>query len=296
MTDALLAAVERAISCASGKPFVVASQQAVGGGCINRGLSLLGADSRRYFVKLNQVALLDMFEAEATGLGELDTAGAIRVPQVVAHGVADEHGYLVLEWLDLRAGGPRLGVQLGEQLAQLHRCQQSLYGWQRDNYIGSTPQANSPMNDWVAFYRERRLRPQLELSRSRGATSRMLECGERLMAELPAFFSAYTPQPSLLHGDLWGGNAAQCESVPVLFDPAVYFGDRETDLAMTELFGGFPPDFYAAYKASWPLDAGYASRKYLYQLYHLLNHFNLFGTGYARQVQATMDRLLAELR
>jgi fructosamine-3-kinase len=140
------------------------------------------------------------------------------------------------------------------------------------------------------------LRPQLELAARNGAPRRLLADGERLLADLAGFFLHYSPLPSLLHGDLWSGNVGMWAGEPVIFDPAVYFGDRETDLAMTELFGGFPAAFYAAYNATWRLDAGYAVRKDLYQLYHLLNHFNLFGDSYARQSQAAMDRLLAELR
>ena len=296
MTSALFAEIAEAISHASGEPFRLVGQQEAAGGCINRSLSLYGADGRRYFVKLNQATQADMFAAEAAGLDALRAARAIRVPVPLTQGLAAGQAFLVMEWLALTPGDAQFGAQLGEQLAQLHRTSRPAFGWHRDNCIGSTPQANPATDDWVTFYREFRLRPQLVLAAKNGATPRLLETGERLLAGLADFFSGYTPQPSLLHGDLWSGNAAACAGQPVLFDPAVYFGDRETDLAMTELFGGFSSSFYAAYRADWPLDSGYATRKALYQLYHLLNHFNLFGESYARQSQAVIDRLLAALR
>lgn len=296
MTAALFADIAGAISLASGQPFQVADRFDAAGGCINRNLVVLGRDGRRYFIKLNQAARLDMFEAEAAGLVELAAAEALRVPQPLTHGLAAGQSFLVIEWLDLGRGGAMAWERLGTLLARLHRNTSPAFGWHRDNTIGSTPQRNSLTLDWPGFYRERRLQPQLELAARNGAPRRLLADGERLLADLAGFFLHYSPPPSLLHGDLWSGNVGMCAGEPVIFDPAVYFGDRETDLAMTELFGGFPAAFYAAYNAAWRLDAGYAVRKDLYQLYHLLNHFNLFGDSYARQSQAAMDRLLAELR
>jgi len=296
VTASLLADIADAISAASGNPFQIAGQLDSAGGCINRSLVLRGQDGRRFFVKLNQATRLSMFEAEAAGLLELAAADALRVPAPLTQGVTADQSFLVIEWLDLGRGGNLNWGLLGEQLARLHRKTSHAFGWHRDNTIGSTPQSNSVALDWVEFYRDQRLRPQLDLAARNGASKRLLGDGERLLAGLGAFFLHYTPLPSLLHGDLWSGNVATCAGEPVIFDPAVYFGDRETDLAMTELFGGFPTSFYAAYNAAWPLDDGYSIRKVLYQLYHLLNHFNLFGDSYARQSQAAIDRLLAELR
>ena len=139
-----------------------------------------------------------------------------------------------------------------------------------------------------------RLRPQLRRAAAHGRE--LQKRGESLAEKLPAFFLDYRPQASLLHGDLWHGNAALCAEAPAVFDPAVYHGDRECDLAMTELFGGFPEAFYAAYREAWPLNEGYETRKTLYNLYHVLNHLNLFGSGYLRQAERMIDRLLAELR
>jgi fructosamine-3-kinase len=171
------------------------------------------------------------------------------------------------------------------------------YGWPRDNFIGSTPQSNQSHRTWAGFYAEERLRPQLQLASSNGMVRELRDQGEKLTDRLAAFFVDYRPAPSLLHGDLWSGNAAQlADGTPVIFDPAVYRGDRETDIAMAELFGGFPESFYAAYRAAWPLDAGYETRKTLYNLYHILNHFNLFGSAYLGQARRMIEKLLVELR
>ena len=296
MSDKLIAEIARTISAASGKPFQPKRRHDVTGGCINRSLGLHGEDGRRFFVKINRAARLEMFAAEAAGLIELDAAQAIRVPRPLTHGLAGDQSFLVIEFLDLVQADEIHGARLGEQLARLHATTWHAFGWNRDNTIGGTHQANPASHDWVEFYREQRLRPQLSLAARHGAARGMIDRGEKLLAALTAFFHGYTPQPSLLHGDLWSGNAGAVGGNPVIFDPAVYYGDRETDIAMTELFGGFQFSFYAAYNAAWPLDRGYATRKSLYQLYHLLNHFNLFGDAYARQSRQAIDHLLAELR
>jgi fructosamine-3-kinase len=224
----------------------------------------------------------------------LEAAAAIRVPRPVVHGVAGDRAFLVLEWLPLSGQGS--SAELGRRLAKLHLATWQSFGWWRDNTIGATPQPNPAEQDWLVFFRQHRLGYQLRLAERNGASAKLLSQAERLLAELHSFFPGYLPAPSLLHGDLWSGNYGFADGEPVLFDPAVYYGDREADLAMTELFGGFPPDFYAAYRESWPLDPGYAIRKTLYNLYHILNHFNLFGGGYAVQAQGMVERLLAELR
>ncbi len=288
------AAVAAAIQRATGRPFTPVREAPVGGGCINAASVLAGADGRRYFVKRNDAARCTMFEAEAAGLTELAAAGALRVPQPVCVGVADGQAFLVLEYLELGGGNGRAAQLLGEGLARQHRVTRAVFGWERDNTIGATPQVNTPHPDWITFYREHRLRYQLDLAAARG---RLRALGEELLAVLPAFFGAYRPVASLLHGDLWGGNhAVSAAGEPVIFDPAVYYGDREADLAMTELFGGFDARFYQAYRAAWPLDPGYAVRKRLYNLYHVLNHLNLFGGGYAAQAEHLLRGLLAEVR
>jgi len=263
----------------------------VGGGCINLAYRLEGTDGSRYFLKLNDARHLPMFIAEVAGLDAIAATHTIRVPHPVAHGTADAHSFLVLEYLGLSSrGDARL---LGEQLAALHRCTSTQFGFAQDNFIGTTPQPNGWKDNWIDFWREQRLGFQLCLAAQNGYGSQLQALGEKLLGALPAFFDGYTPQPALLHGDLWSGNHAfLADGTPVVFDPASYYGDRECDLAMTELFGGFSADFYAAYRASYPLDAGYAVRRELYNLYHILNHANLFGGGYARQAEGMMQRLL----
>ena len=286
--------IAKRIADASGEPFAITAQSNVGGGCINAATVLEG-HTKKYFVKLNEAARLDMFEAEAAGLQEIVDSNTLRAPRPVVHGTAADQAFLVLEYLDLGGrGGGAADRALGRQLAAMHRTTAEQYGWWRDNTIGSTPQINTRGDDWITFYREQRLRVQLELAARHGG-SQLLRHGELLLAALPAFFTDYRAAPSLLHGDLWGGNhGALPDGTPVVFDPAVYYGDREADLAMTELFGGFGSGFYAAYQEAWPLDPGYRVRKDLYNLYHVLNHFNLFGGGYAGQAQRLIGVLLAE--
>ncbi|MGH8458520.1 MAG: fructosamine kinase family protein, partial [Nevskiales bacterium] len=167
------------------------------------------------------------------------------------------------------------------------------YGWSQDNTLGTTRQKNTPEGDWIHFWREHRLGFQLKLAQKKDA--RLTEPGERLLQTLEVLLAGHQPPASLLHGDLWSGNAAQdSQGKPVIFDPAVYYGDREAEIAMMELFGGFGDDALAAYRAAWPLEPGYAEvRRDLYQIYHILNHFNLFGGQYADQALLRMDRLLA---
>ncbi|HET7798493.1 MAG TPA: fructosamine kinase family protein [Nevskia sp.] len=295
------AAISDAIASATGQPFQYASHSSVGGGCINRTYRLRGRDGRDFFVKLNDVHhhqipsswLRTGFAAEAAGLGALAATHTVRVPQPVAQALCGAQSFLVLEYLALQGRGN--AAQLGEQLAAMHRCTSSRFGFAHDNFLGTTPQPNGWMDDWVAFWRERRLGYQLRLAAENGHRGNLQNLGERLMDALPAFFAGYALRPSLLHGDLWGGNHGYlADGTPAIFDPASYYGDRECDLAMTELFGGYGTDFYAAYRASYQLDAGYAVRRELYNLYHILNHANLFGGGYARQAEGMMRRLLAE--
>ncbi|MDD3530167.1 MAG: fructosamine kinase family protein [Gallionellaceae bacterium] len=284
--------IAAAIGAATGAPFVLAGRRAVGGGDINQAEVLTGRDGRRYFAKLNRADRLAMFEAEADGLDEIVQSGAIRAPRPVCTGVEGGRAFLVLEYLELDGRGD--AAELGRRLATLHRTTAPRFGWSRDNTIGATPQPNAWQDDWVGFLRARRLGFQLELARRNGAPARLVGLGERLLDGLAGFFPGYRPVPALLHGDLWGGNYGYAGGEPVLFDPAVYYGDREADIAMTELFGGFPPAFRAAYAEAWPLDPGYDARKDLYNLYHVLNHYNLFGGGYAGQAERMIGRLLAE--
>jgi protein-ribulosamine 3-kinase len=284
------------IEAATGQAFTVVSSQAVSGGDINSAFRLKGHD-KTYFVKLNRADLAAMFEAEFAGLMEMASAQALRVPAAIAAGSTADHAFLVLENIEFSASSKASERLLGQQLARLHAVKQPYFGWHRDNTIGSTRQPNGQYNDWLSFWREQRLGFQLKLAASNGYGGRLQASGERLLGDLAALFDSYAPEPSLLHGDLWAGNAAvDRQGLPVIFDPACYYGDREADLAMTELFGGFGRDFYAAYREAWPLDQGYSVRKTLYNLYHILNHLNLFGGGYLRQAESMMAMLQAEVK
>lgn len=291
-TEPTWPAIAECISAATGESFTVERRVAVEGGSVSAAYRIEGS-GRRYFVKLGDSTA--QLEAEAAGLAELARAGAIRVPRVVAVGGDDESSWLALEYIELGRGTADSMTRLGKELAALHRVTTSRFGWMRDNTIGTTPQVNTPADDWVEFFRERRLRFQLELAAQKSHRHGLQVDGERLLAAMGAFFDGYAPQPSLLHGDLWSGNVGFDETgAPVLFDPAVYYGDREADLAMTRLFGGFGRDFYRAYEEELPLDPGFERRCELYNLYHILNHYNLFGGGYLGQALAMMERLLAE--
>lgn len=291
----LIPSICRHIEAATGIPFRAPRQRSAGGGCINSAM-VLEDDRRRYFVKTNHATLVTMFAAEAAGLEEIRNTGTVRAPAPVCWGNHDDSAYLVLEYIELGAGGNAASYRLGEQLAAMHRATHVRFGWDRDNTIGSTPQINTPSDDWLVFWRERRLAMQLELAAHKGYRGRLQQQGERLLEKLTGLFASYRPVPSLLHGDLWSGNyAADSAGNPVIYDPAPYYGDREADLAMTELFGGFGRSFYAAYQQAWPLDDGYRTRKTLYNVYHILNHLNLFGGGYLGQAESMIDSLLAEI-
>ena len=237
-----------------------------------------------------------MFVLEADALKEIKQSNSIRTPRVLIHGSTPKISYLALEYIPLKS---QLNQnKLGEQLAQMHRTTNPLkqFGWTQNNYIGSTPQSNQYHKQWISFWRNERLLYQLNLAKNKGYSIKAYDAGLMLAESLSLFFSGYTPKPSLLHGDLWSGNcASDMNDNPIIYDPATYYGDRETDIAMTELFGGFSADFYSAYNNYYALDSGYKVRKNLYNLYHILNHYNLFGGGYARQAENMTKQLLSEI-
>ncbi|XGV99384.1 MAG: fructosamine kinase family protein [Leptolyngbya sp. BL-A-14] len=278
------------ISQATGTPFQGSDRRSVGGGCINQGYRLAD-DNIAYFVKLNQASELGMFEAEAVGLQQMQQTGTIRVPTPICYGAEGGSAYIVLEWLTLGRGNERSWQLMGQKLAALHQANVAdKFGWERNNTIGSTTQINTWTADWITFWVEHRLSYQLKLAERRGGH---FPLQNQLLEAVPHLLVGHTPQPSLVHGDLWSGNAAVTEAgEPVIFDPATYVGDREVDLAMTELFGGFPASFYQGYSQVLPIEEGYQQRKTLYNLYHILNHFNLFGGSYEAQANRMMNQLL----
>lgn len=246
---------------------------------------------RNTFRKTGPESDLEMFEAEADGLNELRATGEVRVPEVIDCGIMNGQSYIDLERLELEPTTLDSEQCFGEQLARLHRHTQDRFGWFRDNTIGLTPQRNNLTDDWIVFFREHRLGFQVELAAANGYAAEISDAAAKLAERLPDLFADYEPQASLLHGDLWGGNWGSVDGEPVTFDPAVYFGDRESDIAMTMLFGGFGRAFYEAYETSWPMAPGHARRLKLYQLYHTLNHLNLFGRSYIGRAMALLREL-----
>ena len=278
------------LSMVIGGAFSAETIRSVGGGCISEAV-ILSNGSRDVFVKKNAPSRFNMFEAEAAGLRALKAVNAIRVPEVYALGQTDECAWLGMEWIDLSGAAEAGQVDLGRRLALLHQSKGRFFGWERDNTIGSTLQRNPLTKDWVDFFRSERLGYQFELATQNGGD---FKDSHRLLDRLSEFFDHYRPEPSLLHGDLWTGNVGFTLShEPVIFDPAVYYGDREAEFGIIGMFGGFSQAFYQAYDSVYPFANGFEKRRDLYLLYHQLNHFNLFGAGYYTAVRGTMDRLLA---
>jgi len=292
MNDSLRHAIERAVGFESD-----AHWRHVGATGWGDAWSLAQRD-RRHFVKLAHENRGDVLDCEADGLRAIASTKTIRVPNLIAVGAHGHETYLVVEWLEMTPAIDRFAA--GRALARMHRAAPPCgpagqrFGWHRDNWIGGTAQANDWSDDWCTFFRDRRLAPQLALAEANGFRGSVQRDGERVLARLPSLLRTHDAQPSLVHGDLWSGNAGTlADGEPVVFDPAVYIGDREVDIAMTELFGGFGRELVDAYEAQWPLDAGYPLRRDAYNLYHLLNHLNLFGAGYRARVEQTMARILA---
>ena len=274
------------------QPFQPEQTYSVGGGCINQAYGISNGQST-FFVKLNQASKLAMFEAELAGLKEMHDSQSIRVPKPICTGLAGANSFIVTEWLDLGSGGA--WAAMGRDLAAMHRTSSDLgFGWHRANTIGETHQPNDWQDSWLTFWRDQRLGYQFRLAKRRGGS---FPLSQALLDVLPEILAGHDPMPSLVHGDLWSGNAGiTATGEPVIFAPATYYGDREVDLAMTELFGRFPADFYTAYESAYPLPDGYSTRKTLYNLYHILNHFNLFGGGYGSQANRMIQLLLASVK
>lgn len=246
------------------------------------------------FLKTTRYENAAMLSDEAYGLARLRETGSLILPRPLLTGIAGETAWLALAWLGMFPANADAQQRLGSMLAQLHRCEADRYGWPRDNHIGLVHQPNAWSDNWCEFFTDQRLGFQLRLS-EKGRNAEWVKRGFRLLDAMPALFEGYQPEASLLHGDLWSGNMAmRSDGEPVVFDPAAYYGDRETDLAMTELFGGFTPSFYSAYEAEWPVDEEYELRRPFYQLYHVLNHANMFGGGYDKQASRMIDELLAK--
>jgi len=271
----------------------IESAASVGGGCIANACRL-ETDAAPFFLKYGDEKVARTFSGEAAGLEALGAAESpLEIPRVLdtAPPDGDRPGFLVMEWINAGRKGRNFWERFGEGLAALHRHTADEYGFERDNFIGRLPQSNEWMDEWPAFFRKERLAPQVDMARERDRwRSDWIGPLERLYRRLPEILPA-TPEPSVLHGDLWKGNyMVTAVGDPALIDPATYYGHREADLAMTELFGGYDNRFYEAYRATWSLESGYDTRRDVYNLYHLINHLNLFGGGYAGRVEQILRR------
>jgi fructosamine-3-kinase len=264
----------------------------VSGGDINQAYRL--SDGRiSYFVKVNRTSLLWMFEAEAAGLEVLRESNTIRVPKPILTGISASHAFIVMEYITFGAGPDE--ARFAQQLASLHACEKPVFGFAFDNTIGTSLQLNAVCDNWVSFWQQQRLGYQLALAQNNNLSSGLIDSGFRLNEKLNEFFTTYQPRPSLLHGDLWAGNAgADAHGEAVIFDPACYYGDHETDLAMMELFAAPSRRFFDAYNEHFVIDTDYALRRDLYNLYHVLNHANLFGGSYSARAQNLINQLLAQ--
>ena len=271
----------------------VKSAVSVSGGCIADSYKLVLNSGRVFFLKQLRSTSSSSFASEARGLEELRKSRVVRVPEVEAQGPE----FLLLEWIEVGKKRTDSSMEeLGRQLAELHSFSGDKFGFVEDNFIGDSPQSNltssAGKENWAVFFVENRLKFQVELAEQKGyATLELRNLMDVLIEKIPDLLSGTEEKPSLLHGDLWSGNyLIDVDDRPWLIDPAVYYGHREADLAMTSLFGGFSKTFYAAYESAFPLAPGYPERTPLYQLYHLLNHMNLFGTGYYGQVLSILKR------
>ncbi len=293
MTPADLQLVRRLLLEKTGEKIGRLEAYPVSGGDINHAYRL---DDGKYhfFIKTNSRERLQMFEAEQYGLDEIRRSASIRAPRPIVCGMVADQSFIIMEYLDL-SGRPD-PHRLSQEIASLHLFTQDKFGFAINNTIGSTPQPNSRSEDWVSFWQQHRLGYQLSLASRNGIDSEIIDAGMRLNDRIDRFFRDYTPLASLLHGDLWGGNlAADSKGNPVIYDPACYYGDHEADLAMMELFSSPGKRFFEAYNDVFPIDKGYSRRRELYNLYHILNHANLFGGSYVAQARQTIASLLAQI-
>jgi len=276
----------------------VREDASVGGGCISDARRVVArmddGNTATLFVKSNAESFLDNFQSEWDGLGRLRAAEAIAVPDPMAVGVADGRAWLVLEWVDLGSRGSSFFAQFAEQLAALHRnTLGSRIGLDRDNYLGSADQINTPCDDWAEFVATHRIGFQIRWATQRGVDDQLRRDCEKSIDKMPDLLRGRESATSLLHGDLWSGNyLCDADGEPVLIDPAIYYGCREAEFGMLKLFGSCPPEFYQAYQDHFPMPDGWQRRVRVYVLYHLFNHLNLFGSGYLEQCRSVAAEIL----
>lgn len=284
LPDELKKSVEDTLTSQFEKPVEISEIRSLGGGCINEVYSLQ-TNSGKYFIKYNSAAAFPgMFEKEAVGLKILADTKTIDIPEVICSGEIGTNAYLILQFIETGLISGNFWNDFGTRLADLHRNTSEYFGLDHDNYIGSLVQNNTPHSDFISFFISQRIEPQLKEARNKGAFN---QSETRYFDSLFNSIHNIIPveKPSLIHGDLWSGNyMVSANGSPCLIDPAVYYGHREADIAMTQLFGGFQPEFYHAYNQAWPMEKGWQKRMDIFNLYPLLVHVNLFGGSYARQV------------
>lgn len=278
------------LGAALGQEARIEGEQSCGGGCISDARKVR-TDRGVFFIKSGPAEQAALLQAELEGLTAIATTETVRCPKPLGIASDDRGALLAIEWLDLATrADPRSMERLGRDLARFHLCFGERFGWDQPNFIGSTPQDNTPNGDWARFFTERRIKPLLEKVAKNGFT---FSGAGNFLERIESILSGHNPQPSPLHGDLWSGNAASTtQGEPVIFDPSFYYGDAEVDLAMTRMFGGFPDNFYHAYREVHPLPDGHRERVDLYNLYHYLNHTLLFGGAYAPACQRIIDGFL----
>lgn len=274
----------------TGLPVVIRQALTINGGSINE-CYLLDTSSGKFFLKRNlSSAFPNMFRCELQGLERISQVEGFRVPEVILSGQFEEYDYFITEFINPVQESSTFWENFGTALANLHKVSNEKHGYEHDNYIGSLPQSNKQHNNWHGFFVNERLEPQVLLALNNKHISRdTYEKFQRFYQKLEHVFPVELP--CFLHGDLWSGNFISGNNhQPYLIDPAVYFGHREMDIAMTKLFGGFHPTFYSAYNASWPLEEGWKDRIELCNLYPLLVHQNLFGGSYIKAIKTTLNK------
>ncbi|WP_286235795.1 fructosamine kinase family protein [Thalassotalea sediminis] len=286
MWNSIGKAIEQALSTS----FSIEETTPITGGDINQ-CFLVSGQKQRYFVKINDKSVLEHFEAEAYSLNKIRESECIACPEVITTGIAFDRAFLVLNVIDFHQPSNKVWRLFGKQLAEMHKhTTHGQFGWQQDNVIGSTLQTNRWSSNWRQFFAEQRIGWQLQL-----LTEKSIVLGDIdfITDTCHQILLNHQVKPCLLHGDLWRGNVGFSHQQPVIFDPASYYGDREADIAMTELFGAFPEAFYQSYHEYYPLPPAYDVRKHVYNLYHVLNHANLFGGVYIDQSKACIHRILS---
>lgn len=272
--------------------FQISEREKLDGGDINQ-CYMISDGQERYFVKVNAKEALAKFEAEAENIRIMRESNTVFLPELVLYGACKDSSFIILNFLATKPlEDSTLSYEFGQQLARLHQWgEQKEYGFDCDNYIGSTLQPNKWDKKWCRFFAEQRIGWQLQLVKEKGVV--LVDDIEEFTQLVQNRLASHSPRPSLLHGDLWNGNVANSAFGPICYDPATYWGDRECDIAMTELFNGFQPEFYQGYESVWPLEIGYEARKNIYNLYHILNHYNQFGGHYLDEAEKTINDILS---